>query len=296
MMVQLGALRSHRFGRQLVLAAATCIAGMVILPWRAWLHELDRQILHERLMDTLAVWRSDEDWATAEPLRQPQDYRWRAAGGRPVRVAHALGEANLPDAKNTLAAMHRAHDAGLRIFEVDLWQEGDVLRCHHGPEAPPPLQADSCRFDALLAELPADSWLVLDIKTDFATAGTQVVRTLQRQGRAAQVVFQLYAPGHLALFRKWQSMVPLPGPIITAYLAHRRMDHVSAYAARTGVQVLTLPIERLAALTVRPRNLALYLHPVHDCTAWREAMHAHVEGVYSLTGLKCPDGSEVERR
>lgn len=266
-----------------------CVVALMLLsgalPWRHWAHELDRRLLQERLMDALARWRLDEDWSKAEVLREGQDYRWRSSGSALLRIGHALGEAGLSGA-NTVEAMRRSYDAGMRLFEVDLWLEGAVVRCHHGPDAPPPLEPDSCRFDTLLAALPEDAWLVLDIKTDFVPTGERIVAAAQMQAKAPQIIFQLYEPGDLAWFNRWQAKSLLSGPIVTAYRAHRRIDHIAEHARRAGA-VLTMPMERLVALTRRPPGLPLYLHPVHDCDSWVKAARAGADGIYTRAPLKC---------
>jgi len=266
-----------------LIAGATTLS--LCLPWEYWLHEVDRHWFKERVMDSLARWNGIEDWANAEPLTRHQDYSW-VSRRRPVLIAHALGEAGTPGA-NTLPALERSYRAGMRLFEVDLWAQGAVLRCHHGPDTPPPLKFGGCRFETLLSALPADSWLVLDIKTDFASTGELVASILRRQGGAERVIFQLYAPEHLRLFNRWQVELPLPGPIVTSYLAHRRMDHVAQHTARVGVAVLTLPIERVIALTQLPEHLQFFVHPIHSCASLAEALQEKASGVYTLNSLRC---------
>ena len=159
-----------------------------------------------------------------------------------IRIAHALGEAT-GDGANTLPAMSRAHTLGFRIFEVDLSLDAGIVRCHHGPESPAPWQSGECRLENLLDALPSDSWLVLDIKTDFRTTGAEVLEIARLKGKARQLVFQLYRPAQLALFNAWQNASPeLPGPLITAYRSYRSVNHVARHAARVGVPVLTMPI------------------------------------------------------
>ena len=256
---------------------------------RRWLHQLDQRWLDERIMDTLARVSSSEDWSRAEPLRATQDDRWRQAeDSGMVRIAHALGESG-GETANTVPAMRRAYRAGFRLFEVDLWQQGTALRCHHGPEPPPPLQPGDCRLDTLMAALPPDAWVVLDLKTDFERAGEEVLELMRRTGQATQVIFQLYEPGHLTLFNRWQSQQPFPAPIVSIYRAHRSVNHVAAATARLRTSMLTLPLERLPALSNRPPGLALYVHPVHDCAALEQARTARVRGIYTLTALSCPE-------
>lgn len=253
---------------------------------RQWLHRVDAAVLGERAMDALARLRTDEDWTTTAALRPDQDYSWLRAGGvPPVRIAHALGESGSATA-NTLAAARRAYAAGFRVLEVDLVEEAGVLRCQHDPGPQGDLVQDGCTFETLLAALPPDAWIVLDIKTDFEAVGQRIVDRVTGTADAGRIVFQLYRPGDFALFNRWQAQAPLPGPILTAYLAHRRIDHVAAEAARIGIRAFTLPLDRLPALTLRPTGAAVLVHPVHNCASWADAMR-RADGVYMLSSLQC---------
>ncbi len=252
---------------------------------RRWLHRVDGEWFGERIMDTLARIRSTEDWSSAQPLRPGQDYRWLKAGGTPIRIAHALGESGRPTA-NTLGAMRRSYQAGFRIFEVDLVLEDGELRCQHDPGPQTEMVRDGCTFEALITALPPDAFLVLDIKTDFEAVGRRIVDRVKGTSDAERVVFQLYRPEDFHSFGLWQSRAPLPGPILTAYLSHRRVDHVAANVGRLGVRALTLPIERLPALSARPDGVSLLVHPVHNCETWGQAKD-RADGAYALSSLRC---------
>ncbi|MCA6216850.1 hypothetical protein KGA65_09895 [Ideonella sp. B7] len=256
---------------------------------KALAHEADVAWFGEHLQDVWGHFALGEDWARVHPLRQPQDYAWLDdAGPSPVRIAHALGDSGGPEA-NSVAAMRRAVAAGMRLLEVDLSLEaGGELRCAHDPGTPRAAQA--CTFESLMAALPAGAWVVLDIKSDFAATGERVVQALRADGRARQVVFQLYRPEDVALFKRWQAQLDLPGPIVTAYLSHRSVDTVAREGARLGVRAFTLPMWRLAAFSHRPDGLSMFVHPVHDCEAWHEAQAARVRGIYTRTDVRCGHG------
>jgi len=252
---------------------------------RQWLHRVDSALLGERLTDTVSRARGSEDWSVAEPLRHGQDYAWLTSAGVPVRIAHALGESGKPTA-NTLAAARRAYDAGLRLLEVDLVDEGGELRCQHdvGPQGD--LVKDGCTFEVLLATVPRDAWIVLDIKTGFEAAGRRIVDRVKGTSDATRIVFQLYQHADFALFNRWQAEAKLPGPILTAYRARRAVDHVAGQVGRLGVQAFALPMDRLPALSVWPASASVLAHPIHDCAAWAEAMR-RTEGLYTLSSLRC---------
>jgi len=252
-------------------------------------HRLDERFFGERLMGTWAALTTSEDWSQARSLSRPQDYAWLRGYRSWIAVAHALGESTGP-APNTIAALERSRTSGFSLFEVDLSLVDGVLRCQHDPERFAPPRADDCRFDSLVSALPRDNaWLVLDIKTDFATTGAKIVQELRRSGRARQVIFQLYQPSHLALFDEWQKSVDLPGPIVTTYLAHRAVNDIAAETARAGVRAFTLPTWRLPGFSHRPAQLEVFVHPVHDCETLRDARASGVRGIYTLNSLHCAD-------
>ncbi|WP_431288677.1 hypothetical protein [Roseateles chitinivorans] len=276
-----------RMAWSLLLLAMLSLAAAATPAGRRWLHRVDSEWLGERVMDTLARVRSREDWAAVVPLLPDQNYAWLRTGAGPVRIAHALGEAGQPTA-NTLGAMRRSYVAGFRLFEVDLVLEDGELRCQHDPGPQTSMVRDGCSFDTLLAALPSDAFLVLDIKTDFRMAGRRIVDRLKGTPEVQRVVFQLYHPEDFASFSAWQKEVPLPGPILTAYLSHRRVDYLAQQILRLGGAVLTLPLERAPALSVRLDGLSVLLHPVHDASACARALASDAQGVYLLNSVRCP--------
>lgn len=270
----------------LVVIVALGIALSSTMAGRRLLHRIDVEWLGERAMDTLARLRSQEDWSSVAPLNTSQDYAWLKAGGPPVRIAHALGESGGPTA-NTLDAMRRSYRAGFRIFEVDLVLDQGQLRCQHDFESRTPPVPNDCTFESLLEALPADSVLVLDIKSDFEAAGRHVVERVKRSPAARRIVFQLYRPNDFRLFEEWQREAAFAGPVLTAYLSHRRVNYLAGQMSRLGGLALTLPVERVPALTVRPAGMALLLHPVHDEEACTRALRSGAQGVYLLNTLLC---------
>lgn len=226
----------------------------------------------EALKDVWGRWRFHEDWGQAPPLRAQQDYRWIAPG---MLVAHALGGAG-GNEQNTLPVMDKSLALGLKVLEIDVWldQQGQ-LRCHHGPEHPAPLKAGDCTWDKALQKADAaDVWLVLDLKTDFRATAQALLERLPNAQAADHIIFQLYKPDHVALFAKWQTQYPLPGPIITSYIAKRSLQHVARNARRIGVQALTLPLHRRAALKNDTTGLRILVHPIHDCFEVRQGAPA----------------------
>ncbi len=213
-----------------------------------------------------------------------------------MRIAHALGASGSPEA-DTLSAFAQSRAEGFLLFEVDVWLDSaGRLRCFHGPDDgaestfnPPPLQASDCTLDSLLKSLAeGPGWLVLDIKTDFERTGARIVERLRGDDLARRVVFQLYRPAHLALFAAWATAVPLPAPIVTVYAAHRGVQHIADQLPMLGVRALTLPLPRAAALQHRPTGVVVLMHPVHDCAAQLEARLAGADGIYTLSGMRCP--------
>jgi len=279
-------------GHMVVAAGALLLLlGLARTPMMAAVRWVDRTLLQERLMDTLAMWRGEEDWSRPASLRDPQDYRW-TAGERPLRIGHALGESGSATA-NTLGAMQRGLAAGLRLFEVDLVLEAGELICQHDPGLRN-AAADGCTLDRLLAALPSDAWLVLDMKTDFEPTGTAALRVAQQAGRVDRIIFQLYAPSQVGQFAAWQASHPtLPGPVLTTYLAHRSLDHILTQAHRLGIRAVTLPTARVPALPEDRRGALVFVHPVHDCA---EVPQARIDGQYTLHSLNCSRPASLSAR
>ena len=257
------------------------------------LHEIDQRIFHEALKDTFARVVVNEDWSSVASLGPSQNYNWLLQQNGTIGIAHGLGE--ISGQANSLPALRRSLLAGFKFFEVDLWLDSSGLHCFHGPGDPPSFSENDCTFDTLLAALPSDAWLILDIKTDFEPTGNRVVETLRRHGQANHVIFQLYKPEQFELFSRWQAVLPLPGPIVTAYVARRSANTIAAGAAHAGVHAFTLPLDRLNGFSNRPPGLAVFVHPIDDCASLERARGDGVRGVYMENNLGCPGEPSIAR-
>ncbi len=248
--------------------------------------ELDRSWFGERLMDARGAIEGSEDWKALEPMAPGLRYDWLQV--KPPDVAHALGASGTP-LQNTLPAAAASAASGMHLLEVDIWlADDDSLRCHHGPGAPGKLHAGDCTFDALLHWMAGrDVWLVLDIKTDFVRTGDRIMRELARTDTARRIIFQLYKPAHVGHFERWRKEADLAGPIVTAYLSRRSLDHQLTGAAAAGAHAFVFPLERAAALSVRPAGVALFVHPVHDCASLAQSESLSVHGVFRISTLQC---------
>lgn len=274
-----------------LLAVALVMLLLLALPWsRQALLAADARLLHEGLKDLRTRVDSDEDWRFA-PLPAGLDYGWLAAAGRPPRIAHAMGASQTADA-NTLGAFDASLRAGLRVVEIDLWLDDQGrLRCHHGPPGPAPWRQGDCSFEQVLQRaVVADVYLVLDLKTAFESAGARVVAAIPDDVAARHVVFQLYEPAHVVRYAEWRQRRALAGPMVTAYRARRAVNHVIAGATGAGVRAFTLPVERMAALSLRPAGVQIFVHPAHDCATVQAAREAGINGVFVLSSTVCPDG------
>lgn len=277
--------RSKIFICTLTLAFGAWFANSGLDPLR-W---LDRNLFGEALKDGLGRFVYEEDWGSVAKLPTRLDYSWLPDASRPILVAHALGEASGPG-ENSLAALHRSLQLGVRLLEIDIWlDERNILRCHHGPAVPAPFAVGDCTLPAALhAADEQGAWLILDIKTDFKATGEQIVKQLSSDPAIVRAVFQLYRPGDVDAFTDWSSQLPLPGPIVTAYRARRSVQHLEVHAARIGVRVLTIPLERAPALKVLHPSLALLVHPIHSCESARLAMQFPVAGMYVRSDVFAP--------
>lgn len=248
---------------------------------------IDIHLLDETLKDAWGRWRYSEDWADAPAMPPGLDSRWLQLSPRPIPVAHAFGEASLPE-MNSLAALQRGLQAGFRLLEVDIWLDGaGQLRCHHGPELPPTFKAGDCTLlAAAQAAARADAWLVLDIKTDFEATSAVIVQQFKAEPSASRLVFQLYRPSDVHHFVGLASTLPVPGPLVTAYQARRSLRHIASQMNRLGIKALTVPLYRGEALPLhRPQGVVLLMHPVHDCEALNRARGFNADGFYLRTEM-----------
>lgn len=242
-----------------VLAASATLLAKPALRW------LDIHVTAEVGKDLISKLTSDEDWSHLPPLPVSADYGWlKQAGTRPL-VAHALGEASLPG-QNTLPAMERALASGLPLLELDLWldQEGR-LRCHHGPQAPSDWQPGDCDFSTVLQRaVAAGAYVIPDLKTDFVTTGNALIAQLHFNDYVRHVVFQLYRPEHMHVFRAWSQLHPhLRVPLSQATLPVVPLNHVAVNAVRAGIRAFTVPIYLRAAMPAMPDGVVVFVHPVH---------------------------------
>lgn len=276
-----------------ILASALALA-LAAMPLARW---LDRTLPGEPLRNSWGSLRWDEDWAKAATLPAGLNKDWLMADDRTGfrRIAHALGGAGTADA-NTLVALRQAQAAGMSLFEVDLWLDPNGrLRCFHGTEdgvAPPPMRPGDCTLDALLdAMVDHPGWLVLDIKTDFRTTGQSVINLLQARAGAPRVIFQLYRPDDVTAFVDWTATIALPSPIVTAYAAHRGVQHIADQLTRMGIVAMALPLDKREWLTERPQGIALFLHPVHSCAALRSSLTWGAAGGFVALRVECPQAA-----
>jgi hypothetical protein len=270
-----------------LLAAAILVIFMFLQREQVFyaLRYVDKNYLNETLKDFRAQLQSDEDWSSL-PEAVAYDYRWLEAydGDEFIRIAHALGGRG--DA-NTFAAYEAATRKGYRLFEVDLWlDENKRIRCHHGPEKPNPLDAESCTLDRLLARLSPGEYLVLDIKTDFFETSRVIIDGLKNTPEIEKIIFQLYLPDHIAQFSLWMETYPLAGPIVTAYSSSRSLNHVYKAVEKSGIKAMSFPIERLPAIKA-DRKIRLFAHPIANCDDIKKLSLEGVHGAYVKNDLDC---------
>jgi hypothetical protein len=270
----------------LATAIALAVTALASPGGRAALRWLDVQLLDEALKDASGRWWHREDWQAAPALPRGLDASWLREAGRPVLIAHALGEAGQAG-QNTLDAMRRSHARGLRLMEVDIWlDDRGELRCHHGPARPDPMRPGDCTLPPLARAAAGDgSWLVLDLKTEFRATGEAILRALDGQPGVARLVFQLYQPADVAAFAEWSTRHRLPAPIVTAYQAHRSVRHVARHAERIGAVALAVPLQRAQALGPLPPSVVLMVHPIKDCDGVRRATQLSARGLYVMSAL-----------
>lgn len=253
------------------------------------IHRLDKIYFHESIKDSIGKYLLAESWDNLPVLRPDADVSWMIKTTKtPLLIAHALGASGTAEA-NTLPAAKAALEAGFTHFEVDVWLDNsNRLRCHHGPELPLTLQDSDCTIDKLFTLLNKPNlWLILDIKTDFQRTGRRIIDAAISQKMEGKLIFQLYKPADLVNFSNWEKEIRLPAPILTAYMSHRSLNELLKQADHLHIKAFTFPLGRAPALSIRPSSVSLFVHPVHDCQAFVEALSINIFGIYTVKDLLC---------
>ncbi len=222
-----------------------------------------------------------EDWSSISLIKDQFDYSWLAENSTPTLIAHALGASD-SKRQNTLPEMRESLSKGLRLMEVDLWLDHDkIIRCHHGPDLPRPLQDSDCTFEkALKFASENQSWLILDIKTDFSITSREILQKISNED-SSRIIFQLYKPNHIQLFKEWLKEKKLAGPIITVYMAKRSVSHIQRSLIGSGFKALTVPSYRLPAIDHNEGNgIKIFTHPTIGCKYFLEQIAYGATGFY----------------
>jgi len=173
------------------------------------------------------------------------------------------------------------------------------LRCHHGPEPPRSYVSGDCTLSSLVQILPNDSYVILDIKTDFIATATIVLDEISNshvRSYASKIVFQLYQPSHVRWFERAWRMYPgliKNQPIVTLYRTRSRAPFVAKVLPRY-VAALTFPIDRDDLIGLESKIFGLnikpyYVHPAKTCWEYYQSRLRGVHGVYGpSTLLSCP--------
>ena len=214
--------------------------------------------------------------------------------GRSRLIAHALGNYKYP---NTLKGARESVAAGLRLLEVDLYKDSQgILRCHHGPEKPSTYKNGDCTLVKLLKALPDNTYVILDIKTDFVESAEPIVNALKGKALrhlSKKLIFQLYKPSDVEWFYSMASKRPeliINKPIVTLYRTHATAPFVSRVVP-ASVGAITYPMDRgnIHVKNIEYYILGLrhktYVHPINSCFRYNLALNSSAYGVYGPSKL-----------
>ena len=149
--------------------------------------------------------------------------------------------------------------------------------------------------------LPSDHYLVLDIKTDFASTADSVVGLLRagiiENPKSKQIIFQLYKPLHVRWFHSTvlaNKKLIFSQPIITSYKTHADVAFLSQIKPRfVGAiafprfrdSILLSAFKTFPSLTSLP---TLFVHPVSSCAEFSQSLRNGISAVYGPRSLsKC---------
>jgi hypothetical protein len=214
--------------------------------------------------------------------------------GRSKLIVHALGNYKYP---NTLKGARESVARGARLLEVDLYKDSQgILRCHHGPEKPSTYKAGDCTLVKLLKALPNNTFVILDIKTEFFESAESIVNTLQDKELtylSKKLIFQLYKPSDVEWFYAMASKNPeliRNKPIITLYKTHATAPLVSRVVP-SSIGAITYPMDRSNMLLksieyhILGLNHKTYVHPIRSCPQYNLALASSAYGVYGPSKL-----------
>lgn len=160
-------------------------------------------------------------------------------------MAHALGSYEAP---NSLSSFRHSLAQGASLCEVDVYLDRqNIRRCHHGSDIPKPFKRGQCELGSLLSLLPDHSFLILDIKTDFARTADRVIELLASPlygSYANRLIFQLYKPDDLFWFAKVAKNNSLikNTAILTLYRTRLNLVFADVFAPRF-IGAVTFPAE-----------------------------------------------------
>lgn len=208
----------------------------------------------------------NENWEILEGVKFSYNYSWIENKNRPIYIAHALGYSG-EKFENSIFGYKLSKISGFDFFEVDLWLDSNNnLRCHHGPEQPPPISSGQCTFGNLLKLACLDkSFLILDIKTDFLLTTKEIEKFLHKDC-SRFVIFQLYKSNDFFIFDEISKKFELPGPIYTYYMTRRNIDKVINVLSKTGVRAVAFPTSIEFNKSSYYKNISFFVHPVYNCT------------------------------
>lgn len=270
---------------------------------RRWVKAVDRTVLGGALHRWLTGDPPTRDEHLEVPPAPPGAYAWARGGpggearagsgdGALLAIAHRLGppEAGGP---NTLAAYRRARELGFRVFEVDLTLTADgVLACYHG-QAGEMLDTltwegyrarsgrAACRFADLVEAARADpeARFVLDVKNRFDDAYDRIRAEIGEDGPGGSFIPQIYHFGQASRFR---SNPFFAGILFTAYRSALSLEDVFENSRRAGIEVVTVPAERMAEWRGPLPDMPLVLvHPVNDAGLALRLRARGVDGIYT---------------
>ena len=214
--------------------------------------------------------------------------------GRSRFIAHALGNYKYP---NTLKGARESVAAGVRLLEVDLYKDSQgILRCHHGPEKPNTYKTGDCSLIKLLKALPENTFLILDIKTEFVESAELIVKALKDKALthlSKKLIFQLYKPSDVEWFYSMASKSPeliKNKPIVTLYRTYATAPFVSRLLP-SSVGAIAYPIDKINVhlksfeYNVLGLRYKTFVHPIRSCSQYKLTLTTSAYGVYGPSGL-----------
>ena len=163
--------------------------------------------------------------------------------------------------ENTYKAADISRGVGLKVFEIDLVLNNNVLFCEH--DAPTSL-TKPCDLRKYLRGGVDNQWLILDIKTDFGDTIEYLSGKEQLKSILPNLIVQIYLPHQFEIFEKVSNL--FGGYLVSVYKSKRPLAHVCMNLEKVGIRNIVINTEQIIEANKVCANSVFFIHPLKSCS------------------------------